>query len=47
MKEELKNLLHELRCDIEAIPITDDNKEEIKNTLKTLKRAWDVLLKNW
>lgn len=41
---ELKYLLHELRCDIAAIPVTEDNKTEIDNTNETLQRAWDKVL---
>jgi hypothetical protein len=40
----LKDLLHELRCDITAIPENDENKIEIENAQETLSKAWTELL---
>ena len=39
----IKELLHELRCDIACIPRTEDNKEEIKNATQTLQMVWDLV----
>ena len=46
MKElkELKNILHELRCDIDCIPKTEDNKVEIKNVNETFLKAWNLVI---
>lgn len=40
--ENIKDILHELRCDIACIPRTEDNKEEIKNATQTLQKAWEL-----
>lgn len=42
---ELKNLLHELRCDIAVIPKTKNNKLELNDANETLKKAWNELLR--
>jgi len=41
--DELKNLLHELRCDIAVIQKTEDNKLELNGANETLKKAWKEL----
>ena len=43
MMKELKDILHELRCDIACIPITEENKKEIKQATKTLRKVWDLI----
>jgi hypothetical protein len=44
--EEIKDLLHELRCDIAAIPSTDDNRIEIDNALDTLDKIYNKIIKS-
>lgn len=43
--DKLKDLLHELRCDIAAIPRSEENKTEIENAQETLNKAWTELLR--
>lgn len=42
--DKLKDLLHELRCDIAAIPVNKENNTEIKNAQETLAKAFNELL---
>lgn len=41
--EKIKDILHELRCDIACIPRTEGNKEELKNATQTLQKAWELV----
>lgn len=43
--DKLKDLLHELKCDIVAIPKNEENKIEIENAQDTLCKAWEELLR--
>lgn len=43
--DKLKDLLHELKCDIAAIPENEENKTEIENAQETLNKAWTELLR--